>query len=111
MLVTADLGHRQGGPGRAVLDWAVSQQLGGAKIVVGRYDSRVLKYSGAKVSLGACRASEGASEGECDGEGEEKREKKVEEDELCVARCGEAGCARAEPRRRRGTGTWDWEVV
>lgn len=28
------------------------KELGGAKIVVGRYDSRVLKYSGAKVSLG-----------------------------------------------------------
>lgn len=27
-------------------------RIGGAKIVVGRYDSRVLKYSGAKVSLG-----------------------------------------------------------
>lgn len=52
MLVTADLGHRQGGPGRGVLDWVVSQELGGAKIVVGRYDSRVLKYSGANVSLG-----------------------------------------------------------
>lgn len=52
MLVTADLGHRQGGPGRAVLDWCCFARIGGAKIVVGRYDSRVLKYSGAKVSLG-----------------------------------------------------------
>lgn len=101
MLVTADLGHRQGGPGRVVLDWVVSQRIGGAnKIVVGRYDSRVLKYSGAKMSLGV------SDERGCDasvGEDEEKREKKVEEDKLCDARYGEAGCGRAEPRSRRGT--------
>lgn len=65
-----------------------------------RYDSRVLKYSGAKVSLGV------SDERGCDasvGEDEEKREKKVEEDKLCDAKHGEAGCGRAEPRSRRGT--------
>ena len=65
--------------------------MGGAKIVVGRYDPRMLKYSGAKVSLGVCRTSEGVSEVE----GERKRrEKKVEMDELCVR----GAARRAAPR-------------
>lgn len=43
MLVTADLGHRQGGPGRGVLDWVCFARIGVAKIVVGRCeDPRVL---------------------------------------------------------------------
>lgn len=78
---------------------------------MGRYDSRVLKYSGAKVSLGVSgeRGCECASE--C--EGGRKREKKVEEDKLCAVR---GAARRAAPalnlvEEQTGIGTWDWEVV